>query len=137
MAKVSAVPVNSHGAETARVTKICSRAANVPDAVSSCASVLPSRNASGGHITSKRRPPGLVCQATCAHDPMKTASASVFQPVQVAISRLRKLMPNSMNSAPRPVSVSRTAGCRRAGGGGRVATRFRVAVGVCVIEQHA
>ena len=73
MAKVSAVPVNSHGAATASVTSIRSSAMNTPDAVSTCARKSPAKNTSGGHTTSIRSPLDLVYHATSPHDIMNSA----------------------------------------------------------------
>ena len=57
---VSAVAVNSQGADVPSVTRIPSAARNVPGAVSTSASADPMKNSSGGATTTVRRPLVLV-----------------------------------------------------------------------------
>ena len=57
---VSAVAVNSQGADVPSVTRIPSAARNVPGAVISSAQVDPAKNSSGGATTTERRPLVLV-----------------------------------------------------------------------------
>ena len=56
IAMVSAVPVNSHGAEVPSVTRIPATAEKASAAVIAWASMLPARKASGGHTTTPRSP---------------------------------------------------------------------------------
>jgi hypothetical protein len=57
---VSAVAVNSQGADVPSVTTIPSAARNVPDAVITSAQADPTKNSSGGATTTARRPLVLV-----------------------------------------------------------------------------
>ncbi len=57
---VSAVPVNSQGAEVPSVTRVCSAARKLPGSVSVSAMAHPARNTSGGVTTIARRPLVLV-----------------------------------------------------------------------------
>ena len=60
IAIVSPVPVNSHGAEVASVTRIPSATAKPPDAVSTWASTHAAKKVSGGLTTTTRSPLGRV-----------------------------------------------------------------------------
>ena len=53
---VSAVPVNSHGAEVASVTRIPSAAENESGSVMNWAHTKPAKKASGGHTITVRSP---------------------------------------------------------------------------------
>jgi hypothetical protein len=60
IATVSAVAVNSQGADVPSVTRIPSAAAKESDAVAACAQAQAARKISGGETTTARRPPILV-----------------------------------------------------------------------------
>jgi hypothetical protein len=60
IAMVSAIAVNSQGADVPSVTKIPSAAEKESDAVAACAQAHPARKSSGGDTTTARRPPILV-----------------------------------------------------------------------------
>src|SRR5580658_10041237 len=131
---VSAVPVNSHGAEVASVTRIPSAAENESGAVISSAHTKPPRKVSGGLTITVRSPGTRVYQATAPQLMTNIASATAVQPVQAATSRPSRLATNSPTIAPRAVSLMDPDGANR---GGLLVPVGQAGVRVCVIGRHA